>query len=128
MQSAQSTTTVNPTALPQIVTAAAAVVLTLLAQETQSPRDVVPLTLASVVAFLTEVTAKVQSSTPLTVLLTALTLSVLVSTSPPPLAPTIPHLISGLSAPALTLLASPPATFLAAHLTPSVRPLSLTLM
>jgi len=68
MQSAQSTTTVNPTALPQIVTAAAAVVLTLLAQETQSPRDVVPLTLASVVAFPTEVTAKVRCSTPLTVL------------------------------------------------------------
>lgn len=89
-------------------------------QETRSQRDVVPLTLASAVAFPTVVTAKVQSSTQLTVLLTAPTLSVLVSISPPPLAPTIPLLTSGLSVPAPTLLASPPATFLAAHLTLSV--------
>jgi len=120
MRSAQYTMTVNPTALLQTATAAAAAVLTLLAQETRSRRDVVPLTLASVVAFPTVLTAKVQSSTQLTVLLTAPTLSVLVLTSPPPLVPTIPHLISGSSVPAPTLLASPPATFLAAHLTPSV--------
>jgi len=120
MPSAQSTTTVSPTVPLQIIPAAVAAVLTLLAQEIPSPRDVVPPTLAFAVAFLTELTALVQSSTPHTDLSTAPILSVLVSTSLPPLAPTIPHLISGSSAPALTLLASPPATFHAVPLTPSV--------
>jgi len=118
------TTSAKAHALVPTPTAAAAAVLTPLAQETRSQRDVVPLTLVSAAVSLTAVSAPVLSGIPHTAQSTALTLSALASTLQLPHVPTTLPPICGLSAPLLTPHANLPAFTLVADLTLSVLPLA----